>query len=157
METRVERIGRTSFGMVHRMTTPASRYGPARLIAVADLAGESELALIPTLFTGHMSGVNWIPAWALGGSDGAPRFRVVSGGRVAETGLRNWYSDAEVGAAQALFAAEAAAALTGHAAVWAWDLGNENSNCVIPRPGQPRAPGLRASPPRSAARTIPRS
>lgn len=103
-----------------------------RLIAVADLAGESELALIPTLFTGHMSGVNWIPAWALAGSDGAPRFRVVSGGRVAETGLRNWYSDAEVGAAQALFAAEAAAALTGHAAVWAWDLGNENSNCVIP-------------------------
>jgi endo-1,4-beta-mannosidase len=29
-------------------------------------------------------------------------------------------------------AAEAAAALAGHEAVWAWDLGNENSNCVIP-------------------------
>ena len=36
VETRVERIGRTSFGMVHRITAPASRYGPARLIAVAD-------------------------------------------------------------------------------------------------------------------------
>src|ERR1041385_9166329 len=36
VETRVERIGRTSFGMLHRMTAPASRYGPARLIAVAD-------------------------------------------------------------------------------------------------------------------------
>jgi acyl-CoA thioester hydrolase len=36
IETRVERIGRTSFGMVHRMTAPQSRYGPARLIAVAD-------------------------------------------------------------------------------------------------------------------------
>jgi acyl-CoA thioester hydrolase len=36
VETRVERIGRTSFGMVHRMTAPESRYGPARLIAVAD-------------------------------------------------------------------------------------------------------------------------
>jgi acyl-CoA thioester hydrolase len=36
LETRVERIGRTSFGMVHRMTAPESRYGPARLIAVAD-------------------------------------------------------------------------------------------------------------------------
>jgi acyl-CoA thioester hydrolase len=36
VETRVERIGRTSFGMVHRMTAPDSRYGPARLIAVAD-------------------------------------------------------------------------------------------------------------------------
>jgi acyl-CoA thioester hydrolase len=36
VETRVERIGRTSFGMVHRITAPESRYGPARLIATAD-------------------------------------------------------------------------------------------------------------------------
>lgn len=36
VETRVERIGRTSFGMVHRVTAPESRYGPARLIALAD-------------------------------------------------------------------------------------------------------------------------
>ena len=36
VETRVERIGRTSFGMVHRITAPESRYGSARLIAVAD-------------------------------------------------------------------------------------------------------------------------
>ena len=103
-----------------------------RLVAVADLAGGLGLALIPTLFTGHMSGVNWIPAWALGGSGGDHRFRVVSGGRVVAAGLRNWYTDAAVGDAQALLAAEAAAALAGHEAVWAWDLGNENSNCVIP-------------------------
>jgi acyl-CoA thioester hydrolase len=36
VETRVDRIGRTSFTMVHRLTAPDSRYGPARLIAVAD-------------------------------------------------------------------------------------------------------------------------
>ena len=36
VESRVERIGRTSFVMVHRLTAPESRYGPARLIAVAD-------------------------------------------------------------------------------------------------------------------------
>ena len=36
VETRVDRIGRTSFAMVHRLTAPESRYGPARLIAVAD-------------------------------------------------------------------------------------------------------------------------
>ena len=36
VETRVESIGRTSFAMVHRMTAPESRYGPARLIAVAE-------------------------------------------------------------------------------------------------------------------------
>lgn len=103
-----------------------------RLVHVADLAGGLGLALIPTLFTGHMSGVNWVPAWALGGSAGDRRFRVVSGGRVVHTGLRNWYTDSAVGDAQVLFAAEAAAALAGHKAVWAWDLGNENSNCVVP-------------------------
>lgn len=103
-----------------------------RLVAVADLAAELGLALIPTLFTGHMSGVNWIPAWALGGSAGDDRFRVVSGGAIAKGGLRNWYSDPAVADAQALLAAEAAAALAGHEALWAWDLGNELSNCVIP-------------------------
>lgn len=36
VETRAERIGRSSFQMVHRLTAPASRHGPARLIAVAD-------------------------------------------------------------------------------------------------------------------------
>jgi len=36
VETRVERIGRSSFTMVHRLTAPDSRYGPARLIAIAD-------------------------------------------------------------------------------------------------------------------------
>ena len=103
-----------------------------RLVTVADLAGRAGLAVVPTLFTGHMSGVNWVPAWALGGSDGDDRFRVVSGGRVTGAGLRNWYADPDVAGAQALLAGEAAAALAGHEAIWAWDLGNENSNCVVP-------------------------
>jgi endo-1,4-beta-mannosidase len=103
-----------------------------RLVLVADLAAGLGLALIPTLFTGHMSGVNWIPPWALGGSGGDPRFRVVSDGTAVRRGLRNWYTDPAVGDAQVLVAAEAAAALAGHEAVWAWDLGNENSNCVLP-------------------------
>jgi endo-1,4-beta-mannosidase len=103
-----------------------------RLIAVADLAAGAGLALVPTLFTGHMSGVNWIPAWALGGWDRDERFRVVSNGRVTGCGLRSWYTDPLIARAQALLATEAAGALAGHDAVWTWDLGNENSNCVIP-------------------------
>ena len=103
-----------------------------RLVAVADLAGDLGLALIPTLFTGHMSGVNWIPAWALGSSLGDRRFRVVSRGDVARPGLRNWYTDPAIGSAQALLAEQVAGALAGHEAVWVWDLGNENSNCVTP-------------------------
>jgi endo-1,4-beta-mannosidase len=109
-----------------------SRAALHRLVSVADAAGEAGLELMPTLFTGHMSGVNWLPAWALGGTDGDARFRVVSGGESMNRGLRNWYVDGDVLACQELLAREAASALRGHAAVWAWDLGNENSNCVIP-------------------------
>jgi endo-1,4-beta-mannosidase len=103
-----------------------------RLIAVADLAAGAGLAVVPTLFTGHMSGVNWIPAWALGGTDRDDRFRVVSDGRVTGSALRNWYSDPVIVRAQTSLATETARALAGHEAVWLWDLGNENSNCVIP-------------------------
>jgi endo-1,4-beta-mannosidase len=103
-----------------------------RLVDTLDLAGDCELDVIPTLFTGHMSGVNWIPAWALGEGAGDVRFRVVSCDRLAAPRLRNWYTDRVVLVAQSLCASELARALAGHDALWAWDLGNENSNCVIP-------------------------
>jgi endo-1,4-beta-mannosidase len=103
-----------------------------RLVTVADLARRAGLYVMPTLFTGHMSGVDWIPEWALEGAERDARFRVVSGGRVVGEGLRNWYLDHEVVRAQALLAGRAAEALAGHAALWAWDLGNESSNCVVP-------------------------
>jgi endo-1,4-beta-mannosidase len=104
----------------------------ARLVEVADIAEAAGVGIMPTLFTGHMSGVNWIPDWALGGSRRDPRFRVVSGGRVVGAGLRDWFTDDEMGGAQALFAHEAATTLAGHPALWTWDLGNEHSNCVVP-------------------------
>ena len=122
-----------------------------RLVTVADLAEQAGIAIMPTLFTGHMSGVNLIPGWALGGADRDPRFRVLSGGRLTDEGLRDWYGDPVVAEAQAWFAGQAATALAGHPALWAWDLGNESSNCV--RPPTARAPGTgwRAPAPRSAA------
>lgn len=36
VETRVTRLGRTSFGMEHRLTAPDSRYARARLVAIAE-------------------------------------------------------------------------------------------------------------------------
>jgi endo-1,4-beta-mannosidase len=104
----------------------------ARLVATLDQASAAELSVMPTLFTGHMSGVNWIPSWALGEEAGGNRFRVVSGGRVAGSRIANWYSDASIVRAQSLLARELASALAGHPALWAWDLGNENSNCAVP-------------------------
>ena len=104
------------------------------IVDTANAASEANVDLIVTLFTGHMSGVNWIPAWATGCGDSDDRFRVVSGGLVqpGRRVPRNWYADAEIADAQALLADRVASALSGHPAVWAWDLGNENSNCTIP-------------------------
>jgi endo-1,4-beta-mannosidase len=105
------------------------------LATVADVAESNNLELMPTLFTGHMSGANWIPEWAL---DSVPigglpsRFRTVSGGRVVEGVPKNWYSDEGILEAQVRLAHAVAARLRDKRAIWAYDLGNENSNCVVP-------------------------
>lgn len=104
----------------------------ARLVSVLDEAHRAGLSVMPTLFTGHMSGVNWVPGWALGTESGDQRFRVVSGDGVVESRLASWYTDASIVQAQALLAGQVAGVVAGHEALWAWDLGNENSNCSIP-------------------------
>src|SRR5690606_24804713 len=58
-----------------------------------ELAARVGLKVMPTLFTGHMSGVNWIPPWALGDTAGDDRFRIVSGGRVVSSRLASWYAE----------------------------------------------------------------
>jgi endo-1,4-beta-mannosidase len=103
-----------------------------RLVAVADLAAGAGLRIVPTLFTGHMSGANWLPRWA---TQPGPRgrFPVVVGDAYADVVPRNWFTDGDVARAQERLAREAASALRGHPALWAWDLGNENSNVCVPR------------------------
>ena len=104
----------------------------ARLGRTMDRAAEAGLMVMPTLFTGHMSGANWLPAWTLGPQAPASRFRIVSGGEVTRADPKNWYADRALQHAQVTLASECAAALRGHEALLAWDLGNENSNCVVP-------------------------
>jgi endo-1,4-beta-mannosidase len=102
-----------------------------RLVDVADASAANGLRLVPTLFTGHMSGANWLPRWAT--EPRAPgRFPVVTEERYQQVAPRSWFSDEDIVVAQELLATEAARALRGHPALWAWDLGNENSNVCVP-------------------------
>ena len=113
--------------------TSVSDRSLALLVTVADTARRHRLRVIPTLFTGHMSGANFVPPWALASNTTqGPRFRVISNDHIVERGMRNWYVDPLVFEAQALLARECARALAAHPALWAWDLGNENSNCCVP-------------------------
>ncbi len=105
------------------------------LLAVADLAAGCGLKIQPTFFCGHMSGVNWMPEWMLSGH-GRGRFPVMSKGRLCYRKIRNFYSQQEIIEAQKLQCREVAQALRGHPALWAYDLGNESSNCVVPQDRQ---------------------
>lgn len=103
-----------------------------RLVDVAEIAGRSGVELVVTLFTGHMSGANWIPRWAVDPKAEPGPFPVISEGGVVRGGPANWYSDPALAAAQERSAREIASALRGHPAVWAYDLGNEPSNAAEP-------------------------
>lgn len=103
-----------------------------RLIAVADLASDTGISLMPTLFCGHMSGVNWLPEWVLDEDCIRQRFPVYTGGRLHFRGLKNVYTDKVISNAQELLCREVARAMEGHRALFACDLGNESSNCFVP-------------------------
>lgn len=97
-----------------------------------DAIGDAGLAAIPTLFTGHMSGVNWLPEWTLDAHTPHGRFRTYSRGRELPFGIGDFYRQPLLDAQ--LFQAEAvASALKGHPALWLWDLGNEFSNLREPQ------------------------
>jgi len=98
----------------------------------ADTALKYNLKIMPTFFCGHMSGINWIPHWMLTGSSSAARFKVYSDGILRRSSFLNCYIDQMVIEAQVLQIEQVCTALKQHEAVFAYDLGNETSNCSIP-------------------------
>ena len=103
-----------------------------QLVQAAEQAWDRNLLLLPTFFTGHMYGVNWLPSWVLWARERelpAPSF---SEGKIRRNLPRNFYGDPEILEAQVLLVREVSGALKGHPAVWAWDLGNSPSSVVSP-------------------------
>lgn len=101
---------------------------------VLETAARFDLAVMPTFFTGHMSGANWIPCWALGGeriSDS--RFPLISAGETRKTGIRDIFEDELMLVAEAFQIRSVVSALKDHTALFAWDLANEMDNVFMPR------------------------
>jgi endo-1,4-beta-mannosidase len=103
----------------------------ARLERVMELIAAAGLRAMPTLFCGHMSGVNWLPSWTLDPTRPSGRFRTITEAGESPYGSGDLYSGYLL-EAQRLHAREAGAALRGHPSVLAWDLGNEFSNVCEP-------------------------
>jgi endo-1,4-beta-mannosidase len=103
-----------------------------RFLSVLDRIDARGLRALPTLFSGHMSGVNFIPPWALEPGSRSERFRTYSGGRIRPEGIGDFYTG-ELLEAQRFFVRELGERSRDHAAILAWDLGNEFSNLRAPR------------------------
>lgn len=102
------------------------------LVQVAEAAINYKLQILPTFFTGHMHGVNWLPPWMLKSGKEDERFPIFCRGNVQKASIRNFYGDRDIWKAQKLLIREVANALQGHPAIWGWDLGNEPSNVLFP-------------------------
>ena len=101
-----------------------------RFERVIALASDRGLRTMPTLFTGHMSGVNWLPAWSLDPARAAGRFRTISSGAASSYGIGDFYGGALLDA-QLAHARAVGERADRHPAVLAWDLGNPGN---IPLP-----------------------
>jgi len=102
-----------------------------RLESVVDLASEAGLRTMPTLFCGHMSGVNWLPAWSLDPHAPHGRFRTIAGETEFPLGIGDMYAGPLLDA-QMFFARAVGERLRSHPGIVAWDLGNEFSNLREP-------------------------
>lgn len=101
---------------------------------VLEIADDLHLRCVPTLFTGHMSGYNWLPHWTLelSGPNQTP-FAIVSNDSVVDRQVKSIFSDPDLVEAQELQARTLAEAFAKHPALLFWDLGNESSNVEVPR------------------------
>ncbi len=105
----------------------------AHFDAVMDTIDEAGLQAMPTLFCGHMSGVNWLPPWSLDPATPHGRFRSMTLAGESPYGIGDFYADPKLLEAQKLFARTIAQRARGRRSLWCWDLGNEFSNLREPR------------------------
>ncbi|MGA8574786.1 MAG: beta-galactosidase [Candidatus Cybelea sp.] len=110
------------------MDSTALRYFDAIMERVAD----SGMHAMPTLFCGHMSGVNWLPPWTLEPEISHGRFRTIANGKIVDRAIGDFYADPNLVRAQLLFARRVGERVRDHPALLAWDLGNEFSNLREP-------------------------
>ncbi len=95
---------------------------------VMNALADAHLRGMPTFFTGHMSGVNYLPEWSLDHSRPAQRFRTFGRGlRELPWGVGDFYSDPLLEAAR-LHVRAVGERCREHPALYMWDLGNEFSN-----------------------------
>ena len=98
-----------------------------RLVQFLEVAEEKNLKAVATLFAGQVCGLNWLPPWMLLASADPNKSPVFSSGKVRFNRIRNPYAEADILEKQIYFLGELTNAVSGHPALFSWDLGNQTS------------------------------
>ena len=107
-----------------------------KLRQVFDAAQDERLLLMPALFVGHMSGPNWLPAWAFSDEPYEGTRVFMREGERCYFRPRSLFEDEEMLAAQELLAHVVAKRFRDHPALWGWDLCNEID--IVQTPSTPQ-------------------
>jgi endo-1,4-beta-mannosidase len=100
---------------------------------VLDVALETNIRVMPTFFTGHMSGINWWPSWALsGGEDPGGNLRIADGEYTNRIG-RDPYADPFMLEAERVLVSAVCERFGAHPGVYSWNLSNEPDIFSMPR------------------------
>lgn len=104
-----------------------------QLGTVLDVARDAGIQVMPTFFTGHMSGINWWPAWALLDEEREePRLRMSGGEYTLKEGC-DPYADPFMLQAERLLVREVCGRYGSHPAIFSWNLSNEPDLLAAPK------------------------
>ncbi|GCE24870.1 hypothetical protein KDA_03540 [Dictyobacter alpinus] len=101
---------------------------------VLDVAQEVGIQVMPTFFTGHMSGANWWPEWTLLDTEGEVGHppRLTNGEYTARMG-RDPYTDPLLLDAELRLVAAVCGRYGSHPAIYSWNFSNEPDLFAIPK------------------------
>jgi endo-1,4-beta-mannosidase len=105
----------------------------ADLGTVLDVAGEAGITVMPTFFTGHMSGINWWPAWALSDEEDPEGMLRIAGGEYTTRRGRDPYADPFMLDAETRLVAAVCGRYGAHPALYSWNFSNEPDLFYTPK------------------------
>lgn len=100
---------------------------------VLDVALGANLKVMPTFFTGHMSGINWWPTWALSDDEDPHGMWRIAGGDYTTRAGRDPYADPFMLAAERRQIAAVCGRYGAHPAIYSWNFSNEPDLFYLPK------------------------
>jgi endo-1,4-beta-mannosidase len=104
----------------------------SNLNGVLTIADKLGIFVIPTVFVGHMSGPNWLPAWAMSRKENDTGKVFVVAGQKSKYKPRNLYTDELMLGAEKFLFSEVVKKSQQHKSIYAWDFSNEIDNIQDP-------------------------